>query len=287
MRRLSRWCFEHRVIVVSCWVLLLVLLVGITKKAGKDYADGFSLPGTNSSHAQQLLASSGEHAGSGDDTVVIHTVNAGQLVTDRIVEADVQRALGAASTAPFIESVGSPFSAGAKAQISADKRTAYAVVNFTKSDQSLTKANIDPFVSAVSAIRGHGVQVEFGGGGFQTLKGSPVSGSVAIGLAAAAIVLFLAFGSLLATIIPLLAAIFAVGAGIETVGLLSHAVSVNSITPSVAALIGIGVAVDYALFVVTRHRNGLRSGLTPEDAAVTALALAIQVGAEGDLRGAG
>jgi RND superfamily putative drug exporter len=127
-------------------------------------------------------------------------------------------------------------------------------------------------VSTVSALRGHGLQVEFGGGGFQSLKGSPVSGSVAIGLAAAAVVLFLAFGSLLATLIPLLAAMFAVGAGIETVGLLSHAVSVNSITPSVAALIGIGVAVDYALFVVTRHRHGLRSGLAPEDAAVTALA---------------
>jgi RND superfamily putative drug exporter len=114
--------------------------------------------------------------------------------------------------------------------------------------------------------------VEFGGGAFQSLKGSPFSGSVGIGLFAAAIVLFFAFGSLLATIIPLLAAVFAVGAGIETVGLLSHVLSINSITPSVAALIGIGVAVDYALFVVTRHRKGLQSGLSPEQAAVTALA---------------
>ena len=145
-------------------------------------------------------------------------------------------------------------------------------MSFTQPDQSFTRAEIDPFVSSVSSLRSSQVQVEFGGGAFQTLKGSPVSGSVAIGLAAAAIVLLLAFGSLLATIIPLLAAIFAVGAGIETVGLLSHVLSINSITPSVAALIGIGVAVDYALFVVTRHRNGLRSGLTPEQSAVTALA---------------
>ena len=85
-------------------------------------------------------------------------------------------------------------------------------------------------------------------------------------------VLFLAFGSLLATVIPLLAAILSVGAGIEIVGLLSHALPINSITPSICALIGIGVAVDYALFVVTRYRAGLRAGLDPLQATETALA---------------
>ena len=269
---MARWCFRHRVIVVACWVLMLVLLVGVTKKAGKSYADGFSLPGTDSAHAQQLLARGGKDAGSGDDTIVIHADGANRLVTDPAIEADVQQALAKAATVPFVGSIRGPFAAGDRAQVSLDKRTAYAAVSFTKSDQSLTKADITPLVSSASALRADGLQVEFGGGGFQTLKGSPVSGSVAIGLAAAAVVLFLAFGSLLATVIPLLAAIFAVGAGIETVGLLSHAVSINSITPSVAALIGIGVAVDYALFVVTRHRHGLRAGLSPEDAAVTALA---------------
>src|SRR5450432_114714 len=269
---MARWCFRHRVIVVACWVLMLVVLVGVTKKVGKSYANGFSLPGTNSSHAQQLLAGGREGAGSGDDTIVIHTKNANQLVTDPAIKAEVQQALAKAATVPFVCSIRSPYADAAHDQVNLDKRTAYASVSFTESDQSLTKANITPLVSTVSALRADGLQVEFGGGGFQTLKGSPLSGSVAIGLGAAAVVLFLAFGSLLATVIPLLAAMFAVGAGIETVGLLSHAVSINSITPSVAALIGIGVAVDYALFVVTRHRHGLRAGHSPEDAEVTALA---------------
>ena len=271
MKRLAGFCFRHRIIVVLIWVVLLVVLVGVTKKAGKDYADGFSLPGTESAHAQQLLASGGQHTGSGDDTIVIHS-NDGQFVTDPAIEAKVQQALTRASSAPFVAAIRSPYLAGSQGQISADKHTAYAIVSFTQSDESLTKTNITPLVSTVSALRGTDLQVEFGGGGFQSLKGSPLSGSLAIGLVAAALVLFLAFGSPFATIIPLLAAIFAVGAGIETVGLLSHAVSVNSITPSIAALIGIGVAVDYALFVVTRHRNGLRSGLTPEKAAMTAMA---------------
>ncbi|HEY1534443.1 MAG TPA: MMPL family transporter, partial [Polyangiaceae bacterium] len=259
MTRLARWCFQHRVIVLLVWVVMLVLLVGITKKAGKDYTDGFSLPGTNSTQAQQLLASSQQQAGSGDDTVVIHTRTSDQLVTDEAVQAAVSQVLTTAESAPYVASIRSPYTAGDQGQISADKRTAYAVVSFTEPDQNLTKSTIDPLVSTLSGLRSSSLQIEFGGGGFQTLKGSPVSGSVAIGLAAAAIVLLLAFGSLLATMIPLLAAIFAVGAGAETVALLSHGLSVNSITPSISALIGIGVAVDYALFVVTRHRNGLKA----------------------------
>ncbi len=254
------------------WVVMLVVLVGVTKKAGKEYTDGFSLPGTDSSRAQSLLAQSSLRAGSGDDTIVIHTVGADRLVSGSSIRADVQDTLDRAASAPYVASIRSPYATGGQGQVSADGRTAYAVVSFTRPDQSLTRSEIDPLVSTVTTLRSPQLQVEFGGGAFQTLKGSPVSGSVAIGLAAAAIVLFLAFGSLLATLIPLLAAIAAVGAGVEIVGLLSHSLSINSITPSVAALIGIGVAVDYALFVVTRHRRGLRSGLTPEQSAITALA---------------
>jgi RND superfamily putative drug exporter len=228
------------------------------------------LPGTDSSHAQLLLASVARRPASGDDTIVIHTRDS-TLVTDRAVQQKVGQTLTKVAGLPLTGAVRSPYTAAGGRQISADKHTAYAVVSFTKPDQDLTKTDISPLVGTASALRGPELQVEFGGGAFQTLKGSPLSGSVAIGLAAAAIVLFLAFGSLLATLIPLVAALFAVGASIEVVGLLSHVLSINAFTPSVAALIGIGVAVDYALFVLTRHRTGLRDGLIPEQAAVRAL----------------
>ena len=200
----------------------------------------------------------------------MHTLDS-TPVTDPAVQQKVTAALQKASTLPLTATIRSPYGTGDAGQISPDKRVAYAVVSFTKPDQSLTKADITPLVNTLASLRGPDLQVEFGGGGFQTLKGSPLSGSVGIGLLAAAIVLFLAFGSLLATLIPLVAAIVAVGAGIETIGLLSHVMSINSFTPSVSALIGIGVAVDYALFVVTRHRSGLREGLSPEQAAVRAV----------------
>lgn len=272
MTRLAAWSFRHRVLVVLMWVALLVLLAGVTKAVGKNYTDGFSLPGTGSTHAQQLLAQSKGLSGSGDDTIVIHTRPPGARITDQSVHTNVERILTQAASARGVASIRSPYAAGAQDQISRDGRTAYAIVNFTEPDQSLTSSKIAPLVSTATQLRSPELQVEFGGGAFQNLKGSPFSGSVGLGLAAAALVLFLAFGSLLATFIPLLAAVFAVGAGIETVGLLSNTLSINSITPSIAALIGIGVAVDYALFVVTRHRKGLRSGLSPQESAVSALA---------------
>ena len=271
MSGIARWCFRYRYVVLGLWVAALVLLVAANKTLGKDYTQGFSAPGTDSSHAQALLDHLPKGPGSGDDTIVIHTSGT-TLVTDPVVRQRVDGALTTIGAQRLTAGVRGPYLATTASQVSADQHTAYAVVSFTKSDQDLTKADITPLVAAASALRGPDLQVEFGGGAFQTLKGSPLSGSVAIGLAAAAIVLLLAFGSLLATAIPLLAAIFAVGAGIQMVGLLSHLLSINAFTPSVAALIGIGVAVDYALFVVTRYRSGLRSGLTPEKATVTAMA---------------
>jgi RND superfamily putative drug exporter len=270
MTQLARWCFRHRLVVLALWAAVFVALGVASKQAGKAYDEGFSLPGTGSTHAQQLLASSAHRPPSGDDTIVVHTRDS-TLVTDPAVQQRVTAALQQASTTPLTAAIRSPYTSGGAAQISADQRTAYAVVSFTKPDQSLTKSDITPLVNTLAGLRGPDLQIEFGGGGFQTLKGSPLSGSVGIGLGAAAIVLFLAFGSLLATVIPLIAAVVSVGAGIEIVGLLSHLLSINSFTPSVSALIGIGVAVDYALFVVTRHRSGLRAGLSPEQAAVQAV----------------
>ena len=252
---------------------MLVLLAGVTKKAGKDYADGFSLPGTGSSQAQKLLARSSLREGSGDDTIVIHTRDSNQLVTDPAIQTEVDagadqggiRAVRRVDQQPLrrrcVRVRSAPTSAPPTPWSASPSptRTSPRPAS-TRSCPACRRCAAPSCRSSSAAARS------------RRLKGSPVSGSVAIGLAAAAVVLLLAFGSLLATIIPLLAAIFAVGAGIETVGLLSHVLSINSITPSVAALIGIGVAVDYALFVVTRHRNGLRAGLTPEQSAVTALA---------------
>ncbi|HEX4470546.1 MAG TPA: MMPL family transporter [Nocardioides sp.] len=272
MSRLARWCFRHAWVVVVAWVVLLVTLVAAGRVAGKAYTDGFSLPGTGSSQAQELLASAGRTQGPGDDTIVFHARAAGAHVTDPALSQAISQALTASRHQPEVASITSPFAPGAAGQVSADGRTAFASVRFVEPDQSLTRPDIDPLVDAASAARSSALDVEFGGGGFQTLKGSPVSGSILIGLIAAAVVLLLAFGSIPSMLIPLAAAIFSVASGIEVVGLLSHRLAINAITPSIAALIGTGVAVDYALFVVTRHRQGLMVGEGVEESTIRAVA---------------
>jgi RND superfamily putative drug exporter len=172
---------------------------------------------------------------------------------------------------PSVGSVRSPFAAGGPTQISTDKRTAYAVVTFTQTAKALTIGEVQPVVDAGSALRSSTLQVEFGGYGIAKLSGDPTSSSELIGILAAAFVLLVAFGSLLSMAIPLISAVFALGAAIETIALMSHILTIASIAPTVAALVGLGVGIDYALFVLTRHRNGLRAGLTPQDAAVAAL----------------
>jgi RND superfamily putative drug exporter len=260
MATLARWCVRHRFIVLSAWLVVLVGLAVGSRALGSGYTSGFSLPGTESAQAQQLLNSSGTLGQSGGNIVVVH-------VKDGSLTDATTRLLGDIAKVPGVSAVGRP-------QISPDGHTAIAGINFTKDNQALTLDDVQPVVDAGAKLRGPNADVEFGGAGFQTLKGRPASGSTAIGLIAAAIVLLIAFGSLLSMAIPLVAAVFALGGAIEAIGLISHATEVDSIAPTIAALIGLGVGVDYALFIVTRHRNGLRCGLTVEESAVRAVSTA-------------
>ena len=270
MSVLAQWCFRHRFLVVAAWVVVLASVSVGSTALGSRYDDGFSLPGTDSTTALNLLKTSGLAAQSGDvETIVLHVATGS--VTDAAVEPKVAAMLATVTRLPSVGSVRSPFAAGGPTQISTDKRTAYAVVTFTQTAKALTIGEVQPVVDAGSALRSSTLQVEFGGYGIAKLSGDPTSSSELIGILAAAFVLLVAFGSLLSMAIPLISAVFALGAAIETIALMSHILTIASIAPTVAALVGLGVGIDYALFVLTRHRNGLRAGLTPQDAAVAAL----------------
>ena len=165
----------------------------------------------------------------------------------------------------------SPYGPRGAAQVSRDGRTAYAVVDFTKQANALAKADVTRVINAAEAARAPGLDVQLGGQAIESTEQAPLSVSTAVGLLAAAVVLFIAFGSLLATLLPLVTAIAGVGGGLLAITPLTHAMSVVDFAPILGALIGLGVGIDYALFIVTRHRRGLQAGLTPEEAAVQAL----------------
>jgi putative drug exporter of the RND superfamily len=173
---------------------------------------------------------------------------------------------------PEVAAVVSPYGPRGTAQISRDGRTAYATVDFTKQASNVAKADITRVVDAAEAARAPGLNVQLGGQAIEQTEQTSLGVSSTVGVLAAAVVLLIAFGSLLAMLLPIVTAIAGVGGGLMAIAPLTHTMNVVDIAPILGALIGLGVGIDYALFIVTRHRRGLQSGLlTPEEAAVKAL----------------
>ena len=171
--------------------------------------------------------------------------------------------LGQVAAAPAVASVISPYSARGADQVSRNGQIAYATVVFDAPQASLPVPDVTRVVHLAEAARAPGVQVDIGGPAVENALRPSVGISAGVGVVAAAIVLFIAFGSLLAMLVPLVIAIAALVSGLMTTGLLSHAVTIPSSGPTLGILIGLGVGIDYALFIVTRHRTGLKAGMSP------------------------
>jgi putative drug exporter of the RND superfamily len=269
MATMARWCFQHRTWVLIGWLALLAVLGVTGRAAGSTYSDALTLPGTGSTTAQNLLEQAFPgHAG--DQETIVWRTSSGS-VTAPAVRDRITAMLGQVAAAPAVASVTSPYSAHGAAQVSQDGQIAYATVVFDAPQASLPVPDVTRVVHLAEAARAPGVQVDIGGPAVENALRPSVGISAAVGVIAAAVVLFIAFGSLLAMLLPLAIAIFALVSGLMTVGLLSHAVTIPSAAPTLGILIGLGVGIDYALFIVTRHRNNLKAGMPPQDAAVRAL----------------
>ena len=269
MSGLARWCFRHRRIVVIAWVLGIAALVGITQSVGTAYSDSFSLPGTESTRALDLLSSALPAQAGDSDTIVVHVTSGS--VSDPAVRATVSSMLARVAKAPSVTAVAGPYGPGGAAKISTDGRTAFATVSFSKLADAIPKADVQHVIDLAYSARSATVAVEVGGNAVKQLQQTPPSNSEGVGLLAAGVILFIAFGSLFAMALPLVTAVVALSSGLLSVGLVSHLVTIGTVGPTLAALIGLGVGIDYALFIVTRHRAGIQAGMTPEESAVRAL----------------
>ena len=271
MRSLARWCFRRKFVVLAVWVLALLVLGGLSARAGSGYTDSFSLPGTESTTALNLLTDNFNTESTDTNQVVF----AAEDVNDPATKARIEKTLDGIAKVPHVERVDSPFAEGARArQISKDGRVAFATVHMDGEQPiaDVPKSAYDKLIATAEDARGDGLQVELGGSGIQQATQQPGGGpSELIGFIAAAIVLAIAFGSLWATLLPLISAVLALGCGLSLTGLLAHAIDIATFSPTLATLIGLGVGIDYALFVVTRHRNAIKAGRDPEAACVRAL----------------
>jgi RND superfamily putative drug exporter len=269
MSAIARWCFRRRFSVIAAWVLVLVGLGALSQAVTSDYNNSFSLPGTGSTTAQQLLART-VPAQAGDSDTIVWQVRHG-TVRDPSVTARMSGVLSRIATMPEIAAVASPYGPRGTAQISRDGRTAYATVQFARQAGDLAKADVSRVVDVAEAARAPGLRVQIGGQAIEQTEQTSLGISSTVGVLAAAVVLFVAFGSVLAMVLPIVTAIAGVGGGLMAIAPLTHAMNVVDFAPILGALIGLGVGIDYALFIVTRHRRGLQAGLTPEEAAVKAI----------------
>ena len=269
MAALARWCFRHRFVVVVLWFVGLVG-IGVTESVvGNGYSNDFALPGTESTKALQLLQGAFPTQAGEQDTIVWHVTSGS--VKDPAVQSRMTEVLDRVGKAPSVGEVAGPYGENGAVRISADGRTAYATVTFTEAGPSLNQDDVRRVVDLATAARSDSLEVELGGNAIQQLNQTATSSSELIGIVAAAIVLLVAFGSLLAMLLPLATAIVSLIGATMAIGLLSHATPIFSLAPTFAALIGLGVGIDYALFVVTRHREGLKAGLGVEESVVRAL----------------
>jgi len=265
LRTLARTCFRHRDIVLVAWLLALALVAGPLLVVGAGYSDSLTLPDTESTTAFQKLRTASP-ALSGDSITAVAAVDRGRI-TDPGPAARFAEALKAADDLPQVASVTSPFDPAGAQQVSADGKIGFATVRFSGLvPNDVTTEQAYEVRDLLAARGGDGVDIEVTG---QAAAPQPESGPAElIGLAAAAVVLFLVFGSLLAMTLPLITAILSVAVAVCGVGLLANVLTVATFSPLLSVLLGLGVGVDYALFIVTRYRQGLLEGLSPEEAVV-------------------
>ena len=269
MRTLARWCFTHRRIVVLAWIAAMAGLTAIHSAAGSAYSDNFNLPHTQSFDAVRLLQRNAPRA-SGDTDQVVIAVRHGR-VTDIAVRAVVQAHLSQLARQPHVTSIQSPYGAGGARQIAPSGQVAFAKVTFDTQANKISNSDAKAFVSKVTSGSRGNVEFEVEGQVARAGNQNNDSSGLGFGFLSAAVVLFIVFGSLLAMALPLLTAGLSLGTGIAVIGLLSHVISMASFSSQLALLIGLGVGVDYALFIVTRYRQGLLRGLTGEQAVVESI----------------
>ncbi|WP_146088284.1 MMPL family transporter [Actinacidiphila yanglinensis] len=265
----ARWCFRHKWWVILLWLAALLSVGGAGRAAGEAYSNAFSLKGTESAKVLDLLdkavpAQSGE-----GDTVVWH-VDSGS-VRDASVRERITPVLARITHQKDVGAVVSPYVTAGAAQISRDGRTAYATVTYTKLGGDLSNAQAQLLIDTAHSARGPGLQVEVGGAKPAQAEQPLPELAEGIGIAAAGVVLFLALGSLFGMLLPIITALFGIGISSSAIILLSHGMDIADFAPQLATLVGLGVGIDYALFIVTRHRRAILRGRTPEQAAVVAL----------------
>ncbi|HWH28947.1 MAG TPA: MMPL family transporter [Mycobacteriales bacterium] len=251
---------------VAAWVVLTALVVALSGTVGGGYLDDFAAPGSDSAAATELLEQRFPTATGGTATAVFAADDGERLEDSR---DEVEAALGRLADVPHVATVTDPFGTG---RLSPDGRIGVADLTTDVPTAELGQAWVDQLVDAVGPTRSAGLQVELGGEAVFLNSDPEPSGAEAAGVVAALVVLVVAFGTAAAALVPIVLALVAVGVGLAAVTLLAAAMDVSTAAPTIAAMVGLGVGIDYALFIVSRYRDGRAAGADAATALSAALA---------------
>jgi RND superfamily putative drug exporter len=252
MLRLTRWTMAHRRTVLVAWIAAAVALLAGSHAIGSRTSNDFSLPGTSSQRAVDLLQSRFA-AQAGDADQIVFRARAGTVAAPQTRRA-VTALLARIDRLPHVSAVVSPYASGTHA-VSKDGTIAFATVTFDQRAAELPKAAVNRVIATAEAARSPALQVELGGQAIEQAQQASLGFATAVGLLAAIVILLIAFGSFVAMGLPIISALLGLGVGLGLVGLASQVVDLANVATELALLIGLGVGIDYALFIVTRYRD--------------------------------
>ena len=252
----GRWCARRRWEVIIAWVIILGALLGLRSAFGGQYVNDYTVTGSESAQGLSLLKKDFPSQGGYAGQIVFHAPKG--TVAEQ--STAVNTAMGNVAKLPDVVSAVSPFAVPNSPQVAKNGTTAYGTATWDVVTASLDSSYLKQLDGAVAPARNAGLQVEYGGAAGQIAQKADDKKSEIIGLSCALVLLLFMFGSIVAAVMPLLSALFSVFAGLAIVGLLAAAITFPTTAPTVATLLGLGVAIDYGLFLIARHREQLDHG---------------------------
>jgi len=255
-------------VVLALWLIAVIAFLGADIGFKTAYSSKFQIPNTESTRALNILKADFPTA-SGETDQIVMEAKTGTFETATIA-AQAKAMLAKVAALPGVTTVISPFTPGS-AQINHSHTIAFATVYWDTQSQNLPVSQVNQLVSTAQSAQNADLEVDLGGQAIENVQPQKSSDSTGLGVIFALIVLGILFGAVLAAVIPIITALIAIGIGFAFTGLMSHLFAVASFVPILGVLIGLGVGIDYALFIITRHRNALRAGRSIEEAAVNAV----------------
>ncbi|WP_069770729.1 MMPL family transporter [Streptomyces sp. LUP30] len=265
MSSLARWCHRHRLAVVLVWVGLLITLGAGVGAAGSAFGNSPTSQDTDSAKATTLLQQASNSA-AGKSGRIVWQLDGGK-VTEPAAEKAMTGVLHRIAGAPGVAAVSSPYTAEGRTQVSGDGATAYATVAF---DRDVEDAQVDRVKELATAPETASLRIALNGQAF-TVNPEPNPVADAMGIILAFIVLLFVFRAVWVAALPIVTAVVGVGTSAVTVILLSHVITLSDTTLTLGSLIGLGVGIDYALFIVNRHRTNLTAGMSVPESVAKAL----------------